>query len=66
MGSVREIEQAIQSLSPEALAEFRNWFAEYDADAWDRQIEQDAKAGKLDSLADAALRQLRAGKVTEL
>lgn len=59
MGSVREIEQAIQSLSSEALAEFRNWFAEYDADAWDRQIEQDAKAGKLDAIAQVAVAETR-------
>jgi hypothetical protein len=32
------------------LAEFRRWFAEFDAAAWDRQLEADATAGKLDAL----------------
>jgi predicted esterase len=32
------------------LAEFRRWFTEFDAAAWDRQIDSDAVAGKLDAL----------------
>jgi len=42
------------------------WFAEFDAAAWDRQLELDVKAGKLDTLADEALRDHAAGKSTEL
>lgn len=36
------------------------------ADAWDRQIEQDAKAGRLDPLAEQALRDLAEGRTTEI
>jgi len=64
--SVEEIEQAVAALSSGQLAKFRAWYAEYDAAAWDRQIEQDASAGKLDSLADAALREHVAGNSREL
>jgi hypothetical protein len=55
MSDVKAIEQAVQSLPPEDLAEFRRWFAEFDNAAWDRQIESDLAAGKLDELlAEAA------------
>ncbi len=36
------------------------------ADAWDRQIEQDAKAGRLDPLAEQALRDHAEGRTTEI
>jgi hypothetical protein len=65
MSKVEAIEKRVSGLSAEELAEFRQWFAEFDAAAWDRQIERDVKAGKLDELADQALRQHAAGKSTE-
>ena len=66
MANVKSIESAVESLPPAELAEFRRWFAEFDAAAWDRQIEQDAHSGKLDSLAAEALADYRAGPVQEL
>jgi hypothetical protein len=48
--SITEIEQAITELSPEELARFREWFDEYYAEVWDKQIEADAKSGRLDKL----------------
>lgn len=50
MPDVKAIEEAVQALPPSALAEFRQWFAEFDSAAWDRQIEADAGSGKLDAL----------------
>lgn len=47
-GNVKSIERAIEALPPSELSEFRRWFAEFDAAAWDQQIEQDAVSGKLD------------------
>ena len=61
MGDVRSIEKAIQALPPAELAELRRWFAEFDAEAWDLQLEQDARAGKLDTLAAEALTDHRSG-----
>ncbi|HEX4138735.1 MAG TPA: hypothetical protein VHY09_00190 [Candidatus Methylacidiphilales bacterium] len=66
MSTVAEIEAAISKLSRKELVAFRDWFKEFDADAWDRQFEEDVKAGKLDALADEALRDLREGRCTDL
>ncbi len=65
MGSVKEIEAAVLRLSSAELAAFREWFTEFDAEAWDRQIEDDVAAGRLDALADEALEDLRSGRCTE-
>jgi hypothetical protein len=66
MGKIEKIEQDIQALSPEELAQFRAWFLEYDWATWDRQIERDAEAGRLDDLATRALRDHAAGKTTPI
>lgn len=66
MENVKSIEKAVASLLPSDLAEFRRWFAEYDATAWDKQIEQDAASGKIDGLAVEALADYRAGAAQEL
>jgi hypothetical protein len=65
MSKLEALEEKVSALSAEELAEFRRWFAEFDAAAWDRQIERDVKAGKLDALADEALRDHAGGKSTE-
>ena len=62
--SIQEIETAVSQLTPEQLADFRAWFAEFEAQRWDRQLEADAAAGRLDTLADEALRDLRKGRTT--
>jgi hypothetical protein len=64
--TIQEIEQAITELSPNELARFREWFEEFDAQVWDEQFERDAKSGKLDKLADKAIRDYRVGKAKEL
>ncbi|MHC4176905.1 MAG: hypothetical protein ACYSWU_05330 [Planctomycetota bacterium] len=66
MTTVKEIESAIARLSREELARFRAWFEEFEAESWDRQIEEDVQAGKLDKLADQAIERFQAGRCTEL
>ena len=66
MSTVHEIEVAIRSLPDGDLAALRAWFAEYDADAWDRQFERDVAEGRLDILADEALQDAREGRCTDL
>lgn len=66
MGEVEQLEARIQELPPEELARFRQWFTEYDAQVWDRQIESDSRSGKLDALKAAALADFQAGKAREL
>jgi hypothetical protein len=65
MSNVETIERQVEALSAAELAAFRKWFHEFDAAAWDRQIEEDIQGGKLDRLADAALQAFKAGKCTE-
>lgn len=47
--SVQELEAAVTQLSKEELARFSQWFENYVADAWDRQIEADIRAGRFDA-----------------
>ena len=54
MCRIEKIKREIQEFSPRELAAFRRWFSEFDAAAWDCQIEEDVKAGKLDELANVA------------
>ena len=62
MGKIEDIEKAVSKLSPDELARFRAWFEAFDADCFDEKIEHDAKAGKLDRLAEQALADFRAGQ----
>jgi len=48
------------------VRDLREWFAEFDAAEWDRQIEEDVGSGKLDRLADAALADHNAGRSRKL
>jgi hypothetical protein len=66
MSTVEEIERAVRALASEELALFRAWFAEFDAGVWDRQIEEDVAAGRLEALAEEVLQDLREGCCTEL
>jgi hypothetical protein len=66
MSTAEEIESAIATLPPEELNRLRAWFEQFDADSWDNQWEEDAKAGRLDRLADQAIEQFRQGRCTEL
>jgi hypothetical protein len=63
---VEEIEREVAQLPPDQLREFRAWYDKFDADAWDRQIEEDIGSGKLDALADTAIAEHKAGKSKEL
>ena len=66
MSTIQEIETAVRKLSREELSAFRSWFVEFDAAAWDRQFEEDVAAGRLDSLAEEALDDLRHGRCRDL
>ena len=62
MTTVAEISGAVKRLPKKDLARFRKWFAEYDATVWDRQIEADTNAGKLDAFIREAQRDRLAGR----
>ena len=66
MNILESIEKAVTELSPEDLASFRAWFAEFDAQIWDHQFSEDVTKGKLDNLAKKALKDLKSGRCTDL
>jgi len=61
MTKIEKIEREIATLSGSELSEFRRWFSEFDASAWDRQFEADANSGALDGFAEEALTDHRSG-----
>jgi len=66
MTTVQEIEKAVQCLPERELYSFRSWFEDFDACVWDKQFEQDVESGKLDALADQAVKDLKANRCTLL
>lgn len=59
--SVQELETAVKQLNLDELLAFAEWFAEYQANLWDKQIEEDVNHGRLDHLlaeVDAEYHQL--------
>jgi hypothetical protein len=64
--TIEQLQNAVEKLPQEKLAEFRHWFEEFAADRWDEQIEADIKAGKWDAHAEAALAEHKAGLTRKL
>jgi hypothetical protein len=64
--SIQEIESAITQLPPEQLVELSEWFEEYLAQAWDKQLEEDIQTGRLDSLLKKAAQSYEAGDARPL
>jgi hypothetical protein len=66
MKTFEDIERAILQLPTAELDRFRVWFEAFDAQRFDERIERDARAGKLDRMADEALAEHRTGRTREL
>jgi hypothetical protein len=64
--SLQELEFAVTGLPVTDLARFAQWFEEYLADAWDRRIEEDVQAGRLDEAGRQADADFEAGRCTPL
>ena len=64
--TIEDLEKAVAKLPPDELAKFRDWFEAFDAARFDDKIERDAKAGRLDRLAEQALADLAQGRAREL
>jgi hypothetical protein len=64
--TLHELETVVTSLPPDDLAEFARWFEEFFAEAWDRQIEADIRAGRLDEAARQANAEFDAGRCEPL
>ncbi|MBF0290138.1 MAG: hypothetical protein HQM14_20160 [SAR324 cluster bacterium] len=66
MTILHEIEEAVSRLSETELNDFRKWFEEFDQQLWDEQFEADVQSGNLDSIADQAIADFKAGKCKEI
>lgn len=64
--SLQELESVITRLPQEDLSAFAKWFAEFFADEWDRRIEADILAGRLDEAGRRADADFEAGRCTPL
>jgi hypothetical protein len=64
--TTEDIEKAIEQLSPAELARFRAWFERFEADRFDQAVANDAQGGRLDSFAEEALTEYRAGRTRDL
>ena len=64
--TIEDLEKAVSKLPPDQFAKFREWFETFDAARFDRKIERDAQAGRLDPLADQAVADFRKGRAREL
>ena len=62
MFTIKEIESAIKKLSKPDLSKFRTWYEAFDAEKWDKQLEEDVLSGKLDKLANQSISDYKAGK----
>jgi len=64
--SVEELELVVSGLTADELALFAQWFDEFRAEQWDRQIEADVLAGKLDAAGKRAEDDFESGRCTSL
>jgi hypothetical protein len=64
--SLQQLEAAVTQLPAAELEAFARWFEEFQADAWDRRIEADIAAGKLDAAGAKADAEFAAGRCTPL
>ena len=56
----------LANMPPAKVAELAEWFEEFHAQLWDKQLEQDLKAGRLDSLLVEADQDLESGRCEKL
>ena len=66
MAKLKELEIAITTLPDDEYRQFRRWFLERDWEVWDKEIEEDSKAGRLNFLVQEALDAKKEQKLKEL
>lgn len=64
--SLQQLEKHVAELPPEELKAFSQWFDDFMAEAWDQQMERDAKAGKFDKVLARLDVDFTSGKCQEL
>ncbi|MEI7788055.1 MAG: hypothetical protein WCI23_05355 [Chlorobiaceae bacterium] len=66
MTQVELLEQHIAEFDDDSFSKLREWFIEFDQARWDKQLEVDSNAGKLDFLINVALAEHKAGLTKDL
>jgi len=64
--SITEIKTEVSQLPPTELADFAQWFEEFQEEAWDRQIAWDVKAGRFDTILRRVEEQAESGQCRPL
>ena len=64
--NVAKIQEEILALSETDYQQLKQWFNDLEWEKWDRQIEADSNAGKLDFLIDEALEAKEKGTLKNL
>jgi hypothetical protein len=59
--SVTEIQAAISELTNDDLADLMVWLDDYQAKLWDKEIDEDLQAGRLDKVIAAVDQEYEAG-----
>ncbi len=63
MSKLEQLQNEINQLVPSERRALMEWLEELVSDDWDRQIEADVLAGKLDKLAEQAREDIKAGRI---
>lgn len=63
---IKRIERAIAQLPAKSLAELMSWLEDYQAQVWDKRIEGDLEAGRLDALLAEVDEEYEAGLIQPL
>ncbi len=64
--NTQELEHAVMQLNREELSRFTQWFDDFRALLWDRQIAQDVKAGRFEALIEQANQEFETGRCREI
>lgn len=66
MSKVDELKKEIEKLPREEFSRLAHWLSEKDWERWDREIEADSEAGKLEFLVREALEAKAKGTLKDL
>ncbi len=64
--TIEDLQTAVAQLRAEELERFSHWFEEFLAEQWDRRIEADILAGRLEAGGRRAEEEFEAGRCTPI
>jgi hypothetical protein len=66
MTDIQTLKMAVAKLPVSELQQFSEWFDEFISEQWDKKIEKDIFAGRLDALGEQAEAEFIAGRTEPL